>query len=45
MPLPETARRRAEQLLFGFCQLRVPDRAVDQYRLEFRVRANSVTLY
>ena len=45
MPLPETIRRRAEQVLFALCQLRVPDGARDHYRLEFRVRANAVTLY
>jgi len=45
MPLPETIHRRVEQLLFAFRQLRVPDGARDHYRLEFRVRANAVTLY
>jgi hypothetical protein len=45
MPLPEIVRRRAEQLLFGFCQLRVPQGAREQYRLEFRIRGNTVTLY
>lgn len=45
MPLPEVVRSRAEQLLFSFCQLRVPQSARDQYRLEFRVRGNTVTLY
>lgn len=45
MPLPEIVRRRAEQLLTNFCRSRVPDHVRDQYRLEFGVRANSVTLY
>jgi hypothetical protein len=45
MALPEIIRSRAEQLLFCFCQLRVPYWAREQYHLEFRVRGNSVTLY
>lgn len=45
MQLPEVVRNRAEQLLFGFCVLRAPENARDQYRLEFRVRGTTVTLY
>jgi hypothetical protein len=45
MALPELVKRRAEQLLYDFCQRRVPEAAKDKYRLEFRVRGNAVTLY
>jgi hypothetical protein len=45
LPLPEVVRRRAEHLLYGFCQLRVPQEVRHEYRLEFRVRGNAITLY
>lgn len=45
MALPENVRNRAEQLLLGFCVLRPPKGTRDQYRLEFRIRGTTVTLY
>lgn len=45
MPLPERVRVRAEQLLQRFCEARVPQRARNEYRLEFRCRGHSITLY
>lgn len=45
MPLPDNVRRQAELLLFAFCQFRVPASVQPQYRLAFRTRMNTITLY
>lgn len=45
MTLPEDVRTQAQLLLFAFCQMRVPESIRDEYRLAFRMRENTVTLY
>lgn len=45
MPLPEKVRTQAQLLLFAFCQMRVPESIRNEYRLAFRIRENTVTLY
>lgn len=43
--LPEEVRTQAQLLLFAFCQMRVPEPIRDEYRLAFRMRQNTLTLY
>lgn len=45
MPLPEAVRPQAELLLLAYCQARTPSATRYEYRLAFRTRGNSMTLY
>ena len=45
MPLPDGVRLHAEQLIYWFCQTAVPPGMQPCYRLEFRTRGSSITLY
>jgi len=45
LQLPEIVRRRAEKFLQKFIQEHAPAHLRDQYRLEYRVRRSSITLY
>lgn len=45
MTLPEDVRTQVQVLLFAFCQVRVPEQIRAEYRLAFRHRQNTLTLY
>ncbi|WP_445407704.1 DUF3024 domain-containing protein [Symbiobacterium terraclitae] len=45
VPLPDGVRLHAEQLIYRFCQTAAPPGMRPDYRLEFRTRGSSITLY
>ena len=44
MALPEFVRRRAEQEIRAYCELRNPAEMRDEMRLEYELRGNSITI-
>lgn len=45
MALPEFTKKLIEKKLRDYCAKKVPSHVKDQYRLDFKSRGNSVTLY
>jgi hypothetical protein len=45
MPLPETIRQHAEEILDRYCRRKIPARLRDEIQLSFAIRGNSITLY
>jgi hypothetical protein len=45
MALPELVKRLVEEKLNAYCRRKVPAHVLDQVRLNFKIRGNSVTLF
>lgn len=45
VPLPTVVRYETELMLLAYCQLGTPEDTQDKFRLAFRTREDSITLY